>query len=399
MNPKRKRVITDASRLKVAFVINHAAFFASHRLPIALEAIRRGHDVVLITGRAGSESMEGVAENVIRSHGIKHIRVGFTASGTNPLQEMLGLLQLTRALRRERPGIVHCASPKGILYGSLAARLAGIHGVVAAVSGMGFAFTSDANRSFGRIFVSFIFRLLARVAFGHRNKRVIVQNTEDRDFIRKEGYASQEEIVLIPGSGVEVAQLSNYPIEQKSEVVLFAGRMILDKGVAEFVDAARIVHKEAPRWRFTMAGAADYENPTSIAPDRLSAYQAEGIIEWHGHVENMVPLYKEASIVCLPSYYREGMPKVLLEAAAAGCATVTCDLPGCREAIIPGVTGDLVPPRDSRELARTLLQLIRDRPRRERYGVAGRKLAERRYSVEGVVSAIHDLYDELRNTH
>jgi glycosyltransferase involved in cell wall biosynthesis len=381
--------------VKVAFVINHAAFFASHRLPIALEAMRRGHEVVLITGTAGSESMEAAAEARLRAHGIRHIRVEFTASGTNPLRELRGLTQVIRVMRRERPEIVHCASPKGILYGSIAARFARCRGVVIAVSGMGYAFTSQVGRNVARSLAAAAYRLLARFAYGHPNKRVIVQNTEDRELIAGASLARPEEIVLIPGSGVDLRKLGVVDIEAKSELVLFAGRMILDKGVAEFIDAARIVRRSAPKWRFVMAGAADYQNPTSISKGQLDAANAEGVVEWRGLVENMDSLYAAASIVCLPSYYREGMPKVLLEAAAAGCAVVTTDLPGCREAILPGRTGDLVPPRDAQVLADTLLRLIESRSRREKYGREGRKLAEAQFGIDRVVTRILELYDAL----
>jgi glycosyltransferase involved in cell wall biosynthesis len=377
------------------YVINHAAFFVSHRLPLALGAMARGHEVILATGRAGSESMEAGAKEALKSHGIRHVRVSFTAGGMNPFVELFGLLELVQLMRRERPDVVHCASPKGILYGAIAARITGRPALVIAVSGMGFAFTSEPGRSLIRSWSGSIYRLFARFAYGHRNKKVIVQNSADHRQIVDSGLASEAEVILIPGSGVDIQRLSRLTAIQKTEMVLFAARMVREKGVFEFVEAARVVRNSMPTWRFVMVGAADYQNPSSVPATTLEQFQSQGIIEWPGLVDDMDPLFAAASIVCLPSYYREGVPKFLLEAAAAGCAVVTTDLPGCREAIIDGVTGDLVPPRDPQALAECLTALIRDRARREQYGIEGRRLAAERFDIRAVVERTNEIYDEL----
>lgn len=378
----------------IAYVVNHAAFFVSHRLPLAVEALRRGHRVELVTGQAGSLSMESPAETALALHGIAHRRVAFTSSGVNPLRELWSLLQLTILLRRIRPDLVHCASPKGVLYGALAARFAGAYGVVLAVSGMGFAFTTSQRQSTARSVVARIYRCLARLSYGHPNKKVIVQNHDDERMVLDAGLATRSEVVLIPGSGVDLRRLSGVVVEEKLPLVLFPARMLMDKGVLEFVEAVRVLRGRVPGWRFVMAGAADYQNPSSVPRQQIEKFCADGLIEWHGHVEDMTSLYEQASIVCLPSY-REGMPKALLEAAASGCAVVTTDTTGCREAILPGVTGDLVPVRDGAALADALLLLINDRGRRERYGHAGQKVAAERFGIEAVVDRTMDLYEEL----
>lgn len=380
--------------LRIVFVVNHVAFFVSHRLPIAIEALRRGHEVTLITGRAGSASMEPAAEQALQSAGIRHIRVAFTSDGMNPATELRGLWQATRAMRGIRPDLVHCASPKGILYGGLAAAAAGTRALVLAVSGMGFAFTRAPGGA-ARALIAALYRALVRLPYRHSNKRVIVQNADDREALLEARLARDTEVVTIPGSGVDLAPYADLDLASKTPMVLFAARMVVDKGVYDFIDAARVVRKRHPGWRFVMAGAADYQNPANVPRARLEAAQAEGVVEWLGHVEDMTPLLSRASVVCLPSYYREGMPKVLLEAAAAGCAVVTCDSTGCREAILPGVTGDLVPPRDVPRLAAALESLITDRARRESYGRAGRKLAAERYGIGAVVDRILGLYEEL----
>ena len=379
---------------QLTFVVNHAAFFVSHRLPIAQAAQRCGYKVDLLTGQAGSMSMELAAEHALMSSGITHCRVAFKSAGINPVIELWGLLQLVWRLRRQRPDLVHCASPKGLLYGGLAARLAGVRGVVLAVSGMGYAFTAAGHKSVLRSFVGTVYRWLARLAYGHRNKRVIVQNMDDMRTVLEAGFAKPDEVRLIPGSGVDLRSLVDAVIENKLPIILFPARMLVDKGVLEFVEAARLLKGRVGAWRFVMAGTADYQNPSSVPRQQIEAWQAEGLVEWLGHVEDMAPLYAQASIVCLPSY-REGMPKALLEAAAAGCAVITSDTIGCREAILPGDTGDLVPVRDSRALADALLSLIDCRERRERYGHTGRSLAISRYSVDVVVDRTLEIYKEL----
>ncbi len=259
---------------------------------------------------------------------------------------------------------------------------------------MGYAFTDAKRPSTVRSIVSLAYRFLAGLAYGHRNKRVIVQNLDDEAAIVKSGYASREEVRLIPGSGVDLTAFVHTPIEAKEQIVLFPARMLADKGLLELVNAARLLKGKVSGWRFFLAGVADYQNPSSISRQQIQQWQQEGLVEWLGHVADMAPVFARASIVCLPSY-REGMPKALLEAAAAGCAVVTTDVTGCREAILPGVTGDLVPVRDSQALAQALLQLMNDTDRRQRYGKAGRQLAIERFGIEAVVDATLAIYDEL----
>lgn len=384
---------TSAARPRLTYVVNHAAFFVSHRLPLALAARQRGYDVDLVTGQAGSESMEPAAVAELARHGIPHTRVAFTSGGIAPITELRGLWQLASHLRRSRPTLIHCASPKGILYGGIAARLAGVHAAVFAVSGMGFAFTQSADGGTARRMIATIYRLLARFAYGVRSKRVIVQNHDDWRLVADARLAKSTELVLVPGSGVDLTRYD--PDHLRENVVLFPARILVDKGAREFIAAARALRARLPSWHFVMAGAADYDNPSSVPRAELEALSATGIIEWLGHVADMAPHFETARIVCLPSY-REGMPKALLEAAAAGCAVVTTDTTGCREAILPGVTGDLVPPRQAENLIATLLSLIEDPERCGSYGRAGRKLAAERFSLDKVVATIVDLYEVVR---
>lgn len=379
---------------KLTFIINHVAFFVSHRLPIAKAMQLSGHEVRLVTGKAGSVSMEAEAVKELAKTGILHSRLCFGSQSVNPFTEALGFLGLIGHLLRTQPDLLHCASPKGVLYGALAARLCRIPALVISVTGMGYVFTEGERRSKTRQFLAAVYEFLARLAFGHKNKRVIVQNEDDWAYFVKSGYADPHEMRLIPGSGVDLSKYDAVDMGAKKSIVLFPARILRDKGAMEFVEAARQVRLEEPNWRFVMAGAADYQNPTGICTDVIEHWHSEGIVEWLGHVDNMVDLFCDASIACLPSY-REGMPKALLEAAAAGCAVITTDTIGCRDAIVPGETGDLVPLRDPMELGQALIDLIRDPPRRERYGMAGIQLARSRYSIASVIEKTEAIYKEI----
>lgn len=379
---------------RIAYVVNHVAFFVSHRLPLAVGARNAGFDVCLLTGLAGSQEMEQTAVTQLQAAGVPHQRTVFSSSGLNPLRELMGLLQLVWFMLRFRPDVVHCASPKGVLYGGIAARLCRVRGLVLAISGMGYAYTPGTGRGGVRALVQRVYGALAGFAFHHPNVRVIVQNLDDFQTVAEKGLAPQHCVTLIPGSGVDLSLFDEVGPANKAHMVLLPARMLKDKGVEEFVAAARRLKVEAVGWRFVLAGAAGYDNPTAIGMTQLQAWQAEGCIEWLGHVDDMTPLFRAAAIVCLPSY-REGMSKALLEAAAAGCAVVTTDVTGCREAIEPGVTGELVPVRDSEALAKVLLSLVKDGSRRQTYGVKGQERARAMFSVASVVSQTVQIYKGL----
>ncbi len=330
----------------------------------------------------------------LKSAGVTHRRAIFRTSGINPLIELVGLLQVIWFLFKFRPDIVHCASPKGVLYGGLAARVCRVRGLVLAISGMGYAYTLVEQHKTVRAFVRKVYDSLSRFAFRHPNMRVIVQNQDDYQAMIDDGSTQASCLRLIPGSGVELSKFKGSSSAAKSRTILLPARMLRDKGVEEFVDAARQIKTIVSDWRFLLAGAAGYANPSAIEVGQLQSWQTEGHIEWLGHVNDIIPLFQESAIVCLPSY-REGMPKSLLEAAAAGCAVVTTDVTGCREAIEPGVTGDLVPVRDSKALADAILSLIRDDQRRQRYGALGQERARALFSIDSVVTQTIKIYKEL----
>lgn len=269
---------------------------------------------------------------------------------------------------------------KPVLYGGIAARLAGVPAMVAAISGLGFVFVAGGLKA--RLLRAAVGRLY-RLALGHRNSRIVFQNTADRDVLARLGAVRAEQVVMIRGSGVDLGQYRVVPEPAAPVTALMAARLLRDKGVREFVEAARLLRQRGLSVRMQLAGGVDPGNPASITPEQAAQWQDEGCVEVLGERKDIAALYGAAHMAVLPSY-REGLPKSLLEAAACGRAVVTTDVPGCRDAIDPDVTGLLVPPRDAPALADAIARLAEDASLRQRMGAAGRALAEREFGIEDV---------------
>jgi glycosyltransferase involved in cell wall biosynthesis len=388
-----KKISVDKVPMKILFVVNNAAFFCSHRLSLALAARDAGHQVTLATGQAGSVTLESAAIDKLASHDIEHIVTNFRSGSLELAAEARGFLQLIGAMRRLRPDVVHCASPKGILYGGLAARLTRCGGLVISVSGMGSLFIGKGGGL--RSLIRRLYSGLVRFVYAHPNRRVIVQNQDDCELILRAGLANADDLVLIPGSGVDLSRYIDLPLDGRDRLVVLPARLLRDKGVVEFVESARALRMAGCNWRFALVGTADYDNPSAINESQIQQWVEEGSVEWWGHKDDISEVFAQAQVACLPSY-REGMPKALLEAAAAGCAVVTTDAIGCREAIVPGKTGDLVPVADAAMLSLTLGRLLDDRDRVRAYGMAGRELAIARFGIDAVTTTVLGLYDALQ---
>lgn len=375
--------MTAAPRL--LFVVNNPDFFLSHRAGLARAAQRAGYDVHLAT-------MPGERVATIQAMGITHHALSMTRSGTHPLQELRTLIGLYRLFRHVRPDVVHLVTIKPVLYGGIAARLARVPGLVAAISGLGFVFMRQGAR--GTI-VRRVVTMLYRWALGHHNSRVVFQNAADRDTLAGLGAVRGDQVVMIRGAGVDLTLFDGSPEPSAPPVVVtMAARLLRDKGVLEFVEAARLLRERGVAVRMQLAGAPDEGNPASLQADDVRAWQQEGVVACLGERGDIAEVYAQSHIVALPSY-REGLPKSLLEAAAAGRVVVTTDVPGCRDAIDPGETGVLVPVRDSVALADAIETLARDADRRRQMGAAGRDLALRAFDVADVERTHVAIYDAL----
>ena len=367
------------------FVVNNPAFFMSHRVPVALAAQKAGYDVHVAT-------MEGPAVADIQALGMTHHAIPMTRSGKHPLQELGTLLALLRLFRRLRPDVVHLVTIKPVLYGGIAARIARVPGMVAAISGLGFVFLSNSLKM--RLVRAMVARLY-RVALGHPNSRVIFQNANDRDLLKSLGAVREDQVVIIRGAGVDLDAYRPTPEPPAPPVVVtMVARLLRDKGVQEFVQAAKLLRERGVPVTMQLVGGLDAGNPTSATQADVDAWQQDGCVQALGERSDVAALYAAAHIAVLPSY-REGLPKSLIEAAACGRAVVTTDVPGCRDAIEPDVTGLLVPVRDAAALAEAIARLAEDAALRQSMGAAGRALAEREFDINQVARVHVALYDAL----
>jgi glycosyltransferase involved in cell wall biosynthesis len=372
-------------RPRLLFVVNNAAFFASHRLCIGIGARDVGFQVHVAA--APSPALEA-----LRGHGFTVHPIPLHRKAHDPAREARTLVALLQLYRRLRPDVVHHVTVKPVLYGSIAARLAGVPAVVNAVSGLGYVFLArGALARLRRTVVLGAYRL----GFGHPNLRVIFQNDDDAALFVEGGLLDPDRVVMIRGSGVDLDRFRPVASPAGTPVVVLPSRMLFDKGVGEFVAAARALRAAGVAARFVLVGEPDPGNPASVSHAQLDAWQSEGMVEWWGPRRDMPEVLGSSQVVCLPSY-REGMPKVLLEAAASGRAIVTTDVPGCRDAIVPGVTGLLVPVRDSGALAQALDRLLTDQALRQRLGDAGRRRAEELFAERLVVQRTLETYEALR---
>jgi glycosyltransferase involved in cell wall biosynthesis len=371
------------------FVVNEAYFLVSHRLPIALEAQRQGYDVHIASPGDNVWAPDDFSVTELEALGFSFHEISMSRRGTRPMQELRTFLALLRLYRRLRPDIVHHLTIKPNLYGGAAARLTGVPGVVYAITGLGQMFVATQGPL--RLLRPMVLSLM-RVAFGHGNARVIVQNTSDRAFLVDNRVVDLGDTTLIQGSGVDLALFKPAPEPPGDPVVILPSRLIWEKGIQEFVDAAKRLREQGVAARFALVGNTHPSNPRAVPEATLREWEREGWIEWWGRREDMAEVMAQCHIVCLPSKYGEGVPKVLLEAAAAGRPVVATDTPGCREVVDDGVEGLLVPAGDSRALARKLSRLIEDVEFRRDLGLSARFKAEAQFGIGDVVQRTLRIY-------
>lgn len=367
---------------RLLFIVNVDWFFLSHRLPLALAARDAGFEVHVATALTGPA-------DVIKSHGFTLHPISLDRRNASPLDALRLVWTLWRLMRTLRPSIVHLVTIKPVLLGGLAARLARVPRVVAAISGLGFVFTAlGATASARRWLVAGLYR----IALAWPGVQLIFQNSDDRTLLQRHAGIRNAQVVLIRGSGVDLASWTVQPLPSGPPVVLMASRLLVDKGVNEFIEAAGQLRGYAGA-RFVLVGDVDPGNPSSLERPQVLGCAEDGVIEWWGHRVDMQQVLAAAHVVVLPSY-REGLPKVLLEAAAAGRAVVTTDVPGCRDAIVNGSTGLLAVPRDAEALAAAIRSLLDDPEKIRAFGHAGRQLAEEAFDVSEVVASHIRIYQE-----
>lgn len=369
---------------RLLFILNEPTYFISHRLPIAIAARNAGYEVHVATGARDAPS-------AITLEGFQYHSLPLSRSGRNIFVELKSILVIYRLIKKINPHIVHLVTIKPVIYGCIAARFAKVPAVIAAVSGLGYAFIDQYVEA--KILKKIVSQLYC-YAFRHPNLNVIFQNQDDQNTLTKITGLSLTRTTLIPGSGVDLNHYQYTPEPENSPpIAIMAARLLRDKGIYEYIAAAKILRKKGVIAKFWLAGQIDHGNPSSVTAKQLKKWQKEGYIEYLGHHDNIPKLFSKCNLVVLPSY-REGLPRVLSEAAACGRAVVTTDVPGCRSAIIPQKTGLLVNVRDAVSLANALEKILTDKKTRHEMGMAGRKLAEEHFNIQKIITQHMLLYQK-----
>ncbi|MDA1101958.1 MAG: glycosyltransferase family 4 protein [Proteobacteria bacterium] len=374
------------SQPRLLFLMNEALFFTTHRLPVALAAQRAGYRVHV------AAPFETGPVAVIRGHGLHYHDLPLKRGGRSLWGEARLLARCWHLIRRIKPDLVHHVAMKPVIFGGLVSRLLGVPAVVHAITGLGFLFIRDDRAA--RLTRALIMPLY-RYALGHPNARVIFQNPDDLALFLGHRLVRAEVTLMIKGCGVDMTVFRPGPAPELPLVVMFPARILGDKGVHEFIHAARSLKAAGATARFVLVGRRDPANPTDVAEATIRGWEAEGVVEWWGFQADMPAALARAHIICMPSY-REGLPRGLIEAAACGLPIVTADVPGCREVVRHGESGFLVPVRDGPATAAAIGKLLDDGALRAAMGRAARQLAAADFTVEAFVADTLAAYAAVR---
>jgi len=369
--------------MKVLFFITEDWYFWSHRLFLAKAVLESGNSVVIAThvGDYGER---------IEAEGFHLVHVDFQRENVNLFSGFILALKLVRVCRREKPDIVHNVALKPVLLGTLAARFAKVPRVINTIAGLGHLFIQERKS-----LIRHLFQWGLKLLLKGENVKIIVQNPDDHAFFLDSGLSRPEQLFLVRGSGVDTGQFSSERQEAEVPMVVCHSRMLWSKGVGEFVEAARLLKGRGKKVRMILVGAPDKANPQSVPRPFLEALNAEKVVEYWGFRKDIAEILKMAAISTLPSY-REGLPKSLLEAAAAGLPLVAFNVPGCRELVRPGENGLLVPCKDVSALADAIEWLLDNPGERERMGRKSREIALTEFSQEIIIRQILNVYSSRR---
>ena len=370
---------------KLFIVVNEDRFFLSHRLPIALAAKNKGYKISILAKNTSHK-------DEIESFGFRFVEMPINPTGMNIAEEMKTFRFLYNIYRKEKPDIVHHVGLKVILWGEIAASLANIAGRVNAFCGLGGLFNGDGHLS--KIATAIL--CVMRLVNSGKKVRAIFQNDDDLKILTKHKVVSKEQIYKTKGSGIDLKEFNFSPLPDNDLVtIIFTGRMVKEKGVCVLIDAANLIKKDFEgKVRFLLCGRVT-PNKSSVTEEYLHEHCDGKYISWLGERNDVKTLLKKSDIVVFPSYYREGIPKSLIEAAAIGRPIITCNTTGCKEVVENGVNGMLVNPRNPQELANALIKLINNPALRNSMSIASRRKAEREYSIEKVIDTHLKIYDSL----
>ena len=338
--------------------------------------VEAGHEVIAV-----APDEDAAVREALQAMGVRFVTVPMERTSRNPAADLRTLSALIGLMRTERPDMVLAYTQKPIVYGGIASRIAGVPAFHAMMSGLGFAFTADTGGP-----PSALLRLVAalyRVALADARNLFLFNASDEADMRRFGMIPPGVPVSQVPGSGIDTLRFRSQPLPPGPPVFLLVARLMVHKGLRDFAQAARIVKQRHPGARFQILGPPDL-NPAGLPMEELDSWVTEGLVDYLGETRDVRPHLAAATVFVLPSWYREGLPRSILEAMATGRAVVTTDTPGCRDAVVAGETGLIVPPRDPQALADALLMLAGDPALAARMGEAARRRAEQVYAVEKV---------------
>jgi glycosyltransferase involved in cell wall biosynthesis len=368
---------------KILIVVNIPKFFVSHWLDTAHAAKAEGYEVHIATS-AGAD----VA--IIKNAGFIHHTIALERSSKNIIKEFKCIFDLIKLFRNVQPDLVHLITIKPVIYGGIAAKFSGVGAILSAVTGLGYVFINTSSKKFT---LAQIVRRLYKSAFSHKNIKVVFENEADQETFVTAGLIPNARTTVIHGAGVRLQEYKHVQEPDDNLTITFAARLLKDKGIIEFLEASNTV-KAVRQVKFRVVGDIDPDNPASITQQELDIFKSVYDVEFCGFRTDIAKIFSESNIVVLPSY-REGLPKVLIEAASCGRAVITTDVPGCRHVILPDQTGLLVPVRDSKSLAEAIIKLVDDAELRKRMGTNGRKLAEEKFADTHIAKSYMNSYQSL----
>ena len=358
-------------------------YLYNFRLSLA-EFIRSNGDQLILL------SPQGTYVQKLKNMGFKWIEINLSRKGHNPFKEIATISQIASIYRAEKPDLVHHFTVKCVIYGSLAAKLTGVKKIINAITGLGYIFLNENIKA--RI-IRWIVKIFYR--FSLRNTMVVFQNEDDLQLFQRNHLIIQDQTQIVPGSGVDIDKFT--PIKEPDGItsVILIARLLRDKGIYEFVEAAKIIIGQSHNVRFILVGDIDEGNPASLTQNELQDWLEKGVIEWWGWRDDVINVYHSANIVCLPSY-REGISRTLIEAGACGKPLVTTNVPGCKQVVIDGENGFVVPQKNAEELAKALVKLIINPKLRKVMGMRSREIVTKTFSSSIINSQTLALYEKIK---
>ena len=371
---------------KIIFLVNVDSFFVSHRLLIAKQLMLDGYDVHIATQFTRYKKM-------LLKMGFKAHDISFNENSVNLLKAILPIFQIFLLIRKIKPTIFHLISLKPIIFGGFVSFISPINTLVISITGLGSMFLKKGI--FYKI-REYIFNLFYRIIFLFPNLKVILQNKSDLNYLIKKAKLKKNKTEIIRGSGIDLKSLKFSEIPKNVPIIIMAGRIIADKGVFEYIKSIQYLKKYNFKGKFYLIGDTDYKNPSAIKKSTINYWHKKKIITYIKYQKKISPFLKKSTIVVLPSY-REGFPKILMEAAACGRPVVATNVPGCKDAVIKNITGILVPPRNHVLLAKAIKNLCNNRKKLETIGKSARKHALKNFDVNHVVSKHLYIYKSLQD--